>query len=145
MDRDAFRTVVKAVITRDDEVLLGRKEQQDGHPISGQFHFLGGHVHHGEDLEDALVREVNEETGLDVVPEEIIDVHTFSWTVSDDRNALQVLYHCTAEPGDARAADDLSEVRWVHPEDVIGTLGSTEAERVRQRPRQQTFLSRLAD
>lgn len=143
MDRDAFRTVVKALITRNGKVLLGRKREEPGHPISGQFHFLGGHVHHGEDLDGALEREVMEETGLTVEAEEVIDVSTFSWQPDDDRNALQVLYHCTVEDGTATAQDDLAEVRWVEPEEVIDTLGGQEAGRVRQRERQLRFLEQL--
>lgn len=143
MDRDAFRTVVKALITKDGKVLLGRKREEPGHPISGQFHFLGGHMHHGEDLDEALEREVMEETGLTVDAKEVIDISTFSWQPDDDRNALQVLYHCTVEGGEAQARDDLSEVRWVEPDEVIDTLGGQEAGRVRQRERQLRFLEQL--
>lgn len=143
MDRDAFRTVVKALITEDDQVLLGQKREEPGHPISGQFHFLGGHVHHGEDLEEALEREVMEETGLEVEAREVIDVSTFSWQPDDDRNALQVLYHCTVQDGTATAQDDLAAVRWVEPGEVIRTLGEQEAQRVRQRERQLRFLEQL--
>jgi len=143
MDRDAFRTVVKALITKDGQVLLGRKREEPGHPISGQFHFLGGHVHHGEDLEEAIEREVTEETGLTVAAREVIDVSTFAWQPDDDLNALQVLYHCPVEDGSATAMDDLAAVRWVEPDAVVDVLGEQEATRVQQRTRQQRFLNEL--
>lgn len=32
-----FRTVVKALITHDGEVLIGQKKDEKGHPISGEW------------------------------------------------------------------------------------------------------------
>lgn len=55
--------VVNAIIQDRENVLLIKRAKE---PDKGSWVVPGGHVHYDEDLEDALVREVNEETGLEV-------------------------------------------------------------------------------
>lgn len=145
MNRDAFRTVVKAAITYDGQVLIGQKEAADDHPIGGEWHLLGGHLAFDEDVEAATRREVKEETGLDVTVESLIDVMTFAWGADDEKNSLQILSHCRAETTDAVAADDLQAVQWVDPAELTAYLTAEEAERVRTRPRQRAFFERLSE
>ncbi|MCX6695101.1 MAG: NUDIX hydrolase [Candidatus Altiarchaeota archaeon] len=53
-----------ALIVREDKVLLMKRTRE---PWKGLWGFPGGHVDSGELPEDAIVREVREETGLDVM------------------------------------------------------------------------------
>lgn len=62
------RIGIYAVIVKDGKILLTR--QWDGYGI------IGGGVEKGETLEEAFVREVKEETGLDVTPERLIHTAT---------------------------------------------------------------------
>jgi mutator protein MutT len=50
------------VISDDDEILVVRERR--GRGGSGSFKLPGGHLHEGEHLADAVVREVLEETGI---------------------------------------------------------------------------------
>jgi ADP-ribose pyrophosphatase YjhB (NUDIX family) len=80
----------------------------------------GGTVELGEPLEDALVREMREETGLDVDPYELL-------TVFDriERDGERVVYHyvivdylCRWRSGEARAASDALDVAWATPSEL---------------------------
>lgn len=56
--------VVGAVVQRDDKVLLLQRPEDDF--MGGIFELPSGKVEAGEQLDAALIREVKEETGLDV-------------------------------------------------------------------------------
>lgn len=142
MSREKFRTVVKALITYRGEVLIGRKEEEDGHPISGEWHLLGGHLEHGEQVEEAIEREVEEETGLEVDVHQTVDVMTFAWE-DDEKDSLQIVFHCEAEEKDAEALDDLSEIKWVKPGEITEFVHSEEAERLEERKDQARFLEKM--
>ncbi|HTX12582.1 MAG TPA: NUDIX domain-containing protein [Solirubrobacteraceae bacterium] len=65
-----MRVKVRAVILLGDKLVVSRERRQ------GQEHILlpGGRVQDGESIVEALVREVAEETGLDVAPHRLIYV-----------------------------------------------------------------------
>jgi ADP-ribose pyrophosphatase YjhB (NUDIX family) len=98
-------------------VLLIRRGKE---PLRGRWVVPGGTVELGETLEAAVVREVEEETGLVVAPREVV-------TVFDriDREGGVVRYHyvivdyrCEYVSGTPRAASDAAEVALVAREDL---------------------------
>ena len=60
---------VGAVVVHDGQLLLVRRGQEPG---KGLWSVPGGRVEAGESLAEACVREVREETGLDVVAGEVV-------------------------------------------------------------------------
>ena len=60
-----------AVILDGDRVLLVQRGQE---PLKGEWSLPGGAVELGETLEEALVREVREETSLDVAVGPVVEV-----------------------------------------------------------------------
>jgi 8-oxo-dGTP diphosphatase len=143
MTHSKFKTVVKALITHRGKILIGQKEEDPSHPIGGEWHFLGGHLEKGEKLEEAVEREVEEETGLSGKVHQIVDVMTFDYSEESDKDAVQTLYHFEADLDEAEALDDLQDVKWVKPEDLLDELGEEEAERMKNRERQENFLKKL--
>lgn len=105
------------MLIHEGRVLLIRRGKE---PLRGRWVVPGGTVELGETLEHALVREMDEETGLRVEPGEVLLVF--------DRIAREegvVRYHyvivdylCTYLSGDARAGSDAEAVAWVRPEDL---------------------------
>ena len=108
----------------DGRVLLVRRGKP---PLLGRWSIPGGTVELGETLEQALVREMGEETGLEVEPLEVL-------TVFDriQREGGEVAFHhvivdylCRRVSGEARAASDVLEVAWATP-DQLGPYDLTE-------------------
>ncbi len=142
MSRSQFRTVVKALITNRGKVLIGQKEDGEK-PHSGEWHFLGGHLDDNESLEEAVKREVKEETDLDVEVHQIIDAMVFSWKKDGDMDSVQLLYHCEADSRDGEPGDDLQDVKWVNPEELVEELWDEEVRRIEQRDRRAKFVEKL--
>lgn len=96
MDQLSFRPAVYAVIIKDEKVLLSK--EWDG------YDFPGGGIKLGERIQDALVREVKEETGFDVEVGRFLAAHdNFFKKISSGKYVHSILLHyaCTVIGGEA--------------------------------------------
>lgn len=97
-------TVDGVVIYNNGIVLIKRK----GGPFKGHFALPGGFVEYGETVEEALKREMREETGLEVRPVKLVGV--YSDPGRDPRgHTVTVAFLCIGE-GELRAGDDAKEI-----------------------------------
>jgi ADP-ribose pyrophosphatase YjhB (NUDIX family) len=90
--------------------------ERGGHPLKGYWSIPGGLVETGESLDEAVRREVLEETGLRVKPVEMFGI--FERVMNDARGRaeyhyLLMDYICTVTGGKLRAGDDVARVEWV--------------------------------
>jgi ADP-ribose pyrophosphatase YjhB (NUDIX family) len=85
-------------------------------PLMGQWSLPGGLVEPGETLEEAVRREVLEETGLDVRPLGVLEI--FERIMRDAKgdpeyHYVLIDYVCHVVGGDLRAGDDARRAEWV--------------------------------
>ena len=67
--RKINRIIVSALIfSKDNKILMGKKDPAKGGVYSDCWHIPGGGVENGQSFEKALVREVKEEVGIDITP-----------------------------------------------------------------------------
>src|SRR6266700_3015484 len=115
---------VSAAIRRDGKVLLVRRARP---PARGVFSLPGGVVEVGETLGEAVMREVREETSLEIEP---VALAGYRDVISRDTDG-RVERHFVILPFAARwlggepvLNDELSEALWVDPAE-IATLPTT--------------------
>lgn len=104
---------VGAIIIEDENVLIVRRGQP---PKMGAWSIPGGGVDLGEDLEEACMREVREETGLEV--EILSEGRVLNRVTRDEWERVQFHYVlidfvCRPTGGVLQAASDISDARWV--------------------------------
>jgi 8-oxo-dGTP diphosphatase len=100
-----------ALIDPDGRVLLAQRPE--GKPLAGLWEFPGGKVHPGETPEAALIRELDEELGIDVVAS-CLAPFTFASHAYPEFHLLMPLYVCRKWSGIVTAREG-QRLRWVRP------------------------------
>jgi mutator protein MutT len=103
---------VGAIIIRNGEILLEKRKYDPG---KGKWSIPGGLVELGENIAETVVREVKEETGLDVENPELVDV--VDNIIRDENGEIKyhfiiVDYLVKVKGGEAKAQSDAEELRW---------------------------------
>jgi 8-oxo-dGTP diphosphatase len=112
---------VGAVILDGERVLLVQRGQE---PLKGEWSLPGGAVEIGETLEAAVVREVREETSLDVVVGPVVEVLDSIRRDAAGRAEYHYIiidYQCLVRTGTSAVATrgtDAADVRWVPIEEL---------------------------
>jgi len=103
--------VACALVDADGRVLLAQRPLDK--PMGGLWEFPGGKVEPGERPEDALIRELHEELGIDVT-EACLAPLTFSSHSYEAFNLLMPLYVCRKWEGQVCGREN-QEIAWVKP------------------------------
>jgi 8-oxo-dGTP diphosphatase len=103
---------VGAVIVQQDRVLLVKRATE---PARGRWSIPGGLIDVGETLAEAVIREVREETGLDVEPLQLVELLDRIYRDGDRVRYHYVIadYLCRVVGGTLHAASDADAARWV--------------------------------
>ncbi len=116
---------VSAAIFRDGRVLIVRRAQPPAH---GLYTLPGGGVETGETLKQAVIREVREETSLDIEP---LMLAGYRELIAPD-SAGRIERHFVILPfaarwtsGEVSLNEELAEARWLLPGELSG-LTTTE-------------------
>lgn len=91
----------------------------------GGWVFPGGQVEVGENLVDALIREIKEESGIDVTVSQLVGVYSntgiHKWYdgVTDVPTKVMFDFICKPVGGELCTSEEASEVMWVAKEKVL--------------------------
>jgi ADP-ribose pyrophosphatase YjhB (NUDIX family) len=109
---------IGAVIVHEGKIVLIKRGNE---PSKGKWTIPGGLVELGESLEQAVIRETKEETGLDVETPSLMD----AVSNVDLDEMCKVKYHYViidylvhVKTGTAQAASDAAELHWVPLDEV---------------------------
>lgn len=107
------RVIVSAVIEKDNKLLFGRKKKDVG-PYPNTWHLIGGGVNDGESLQDAIRREVTEESGVVI---EIVKSFGFGDDYEPDKHGetthyIFLVFLAKYISGEIKAGDDIEKLEW---------------------------------
>jgi len=109
---------VGAVIISNGKILLEKRKNEPG---KGKWSIPGGLVELGENIEQTVIREVREETGLEVEKPEHIDV--VDNIIRDGNGEIKyhfviIDYFVKLKGGTMKATSDAEELRWIALDEV---------------------------
>ena len=128
---------VGALVVREGLLLLARRRND---PFAGWWDIPGGFVHVYEHPEQAVRREILEETGLHVEPKKLVGVYVDDYQFGDDIHAtLSLFYECVILDGIMRAGDDAIDLNWFPVESLPANIAFESARKMlvdwrRERP-----------
>lgn len=110
--------IIVLVTDAHDRILLGNNAMWD----SNRYSLLAGFVEPGESLEAAVIREVKEEAGIDVVNPEYLGSQPWPFPRS-----LMLGFHARLAPGENPAAveadgEEILHLRWFSREELMSSL-----------------------
>jgi mutator protein MutT len=109
---------VGALIFEGRNILLVERAKE---PLKGYWSIPGGIVEAGEKLEDAVRREVREETGLEIEPLAMFEIFERIMPDSEMRpeyHYVLIDYMCRVVGGQLAAASDVSQAAWVSEQNL---------------------------
>jgi nucleoside triphosphatase len=109
-------TVGAFIFNAKGELLL-----MESHKWPGRYVVPGGHVELGERLEEAVVRESKEETGLDVRDIEFINYQQFIYDPAfwKQRHFIFFDFACQTDSADVQLNDEAEGFVWVEPRQAL--------------------------
>ena len=99
--------VVAAVIERDGLILIGQRKPRGRHAL--KWEFPGGKVEPGEELGDALVRELREELGIEARIGAEIERYDFSYSAG---NVTRLIFFRVTEFTGDPVNLDFAQIAW---------------------------------
>jgi len=106
--------VAAALVDADNRILIAQRPA--GKQLAGLWEFPGGKVDPGERPEDALIRELREELGIEVKAPCLAPL-TFASHAYEDFHLLMPLYICRRWEGFVRAHEGQA-LKWVRARDL---------------------------
>jgi 8-oxo-dGTP diphosphatase len=101
-------------ILEDNKILLIKRKNE---PFKGKWALPGGFIEYGEKVEDAVVREVFEETGIKTAIKDLIGI--YSDPKRDPRgHVITVVYLLNMKGGVLKAEDDAADAKFFNINDL---------------------------
>lgn len=110
-----FYLAVKGIIRNaEGKILVLKRSDQDDHK-PGVWETPGGGIDHEQAPQEALIREILEETGLSVIVKEPFNVFTFRKDTGEFKVGITFL--CDLETGEVTLSHEHSEHAWINAQE----------------------------
>lgn len=105
------------IVNEEGKVLLAQRGRV---PFMNLWGFPGGKMDYGETIEQTCVREVKEETGLDIAIDELFTIESDidRYECEGKLHAMNVNYICHVVGGELQTNDESLDYKWIGPDEV---------------------------
>lgn len=118
MSDTTFRVAAKALIRYKGKLLLLKESDGDGSE-NGKYQIPGGGMEIGETFQEALKREVREETGLIIKP--LMPIMVEGWFAEMEgkkRQIVAIFYLCDADSDKVILSHEHDDYIWIAPREL---------------------------
>ena len=112
-------TLVGAAILMDNQKRFLFAQRPAGKSWEGYLEFPGGKIHEGESPRSGLARELNEELGITVAPEDLKPLTFIEHTYQQEGNILMLAYRCHQWSGTPAGLEG-QPLMWLHLSELAG-------------------------
>lgn len=115
---DFKHTIPVTAIIENEGKFLFIKRSRYAKNMAGKWVFPGGKVEKGEDLIQALFRELNEETGLDL-KDEIAFLSSYQFLRAEDNSSSQgLVFLVRSNNREIKLDKSIEKYEWIKPEEI---------------------------
>ena len=141
-DKNLLHNEVAAFVINDKGQVLLQKRSANKRFNPNKWALCAGHVDAYESLENAILREIKEEIGIDINPNELAPFGEREFTIRDSNSHITYFYYVKSnlnEEGFIIQKEELSEVKWFDIDQVIEMIKSKDESIVFRKERLKLF------
>ena len=117
MANNRYRILVKGIVQKDNKFLIVEKWYDDNIVDPYQWEFIDGEAEFGETPDAAVVRIIQEQTGLTSVVDRIL--YTWTFMIGSECN-LGLSYLCLTDMDEDTVvlSEDLNNAKWIEADEI---------------------------
>lgn len=126
-DKNLLHNEVAVFVINDDNQILLQKRSANKRYNPNKWALCAGHVDAYESLEDAAIREIKEEIGIDVQKEDLHSYGEKELTLRDSNSHITYFYYTKSNRKEEEFTiqfEELSEVKWFDIDEVINMINN---------------------
>lgn len=141
-DKNLLHNEVAAFIINDKEQVLLQKRSANKRFNPNKWALCAGHVDAHESLENAILREIKEEVGLDISIDDLHQLGEREFTIRDSNSHITYFYYIRSNLNEKDfiiQKEALSEVKWFDIDEVIDMIKKNDSSIVLDEKRLKLF------
>ena len=122
MEQEQLTIVVALIRNEKGEILVAQRNDPESLLTHNKWEFVGGGINFSETPEQAVVREVREETGLEVKVKKLLPkIFSHTWNLrGKDTQILILSYECQIISGKPTLGidEEIKDLKFIKPQDI---------------------------
>lgn len=128
-DKNLLYNEVAVFIINDKREVLLQKRSATKRFSPNKWSLCAGHVDAGESLEDAALRELKEEVGIDITASDLVPFAERNFSIKDSNSHVTYFYYIKSNLNERDfiiQKEELSEVKWFSIDKIVDMIKSVD-------------------